>query len=168
LQSKLQITVGTPEENEQLMKALRFIAGLKHLSRCNGRLKGGNNSARPQFGSVSCSAERASRGHVHHCRDKLHAIAGIIIFTCEPQQNIIPNATCTGEGFTSFPRCYPTLMKVRETLTNSITSTDDEDVILGSRRGLMAFCRTSCGSLPTLPLLSMPIRHCLESMRAAD
>ena len=67
---------------------------------------------------------------LHYCRDKFHAIAGIIIFTCELQQNIIPIATRTSEGFTSFRRCYPTLMKVRETLTNSIMSTDDADVIL--------------------------------------
>jgi hypothetical protein len=62
--------------------------------------------------------------------DKLHAIAGMIIFTCERQQKIIPNGARTSEWFTFFPRCYPTLMKVRETLTNSITSTDDADVIL--------------------------------------
>ena len=29
LRNKLRITVGTSEENEHLMKALRFIAGLK-------------------------------------------------------------------------------------------------------------------------------------------
>jgi hypothetical protein len=51
------------------------------------------------------------------------------IFTCELHQKIIPNATRTSEGFTSFPRCYPTLMKVRETLINLIASTDDADVI---------------------------------------
>jgi hypothetical protein len=58
LRNKLRITVGTPEENEQLMKALRFIAGLKQtpqndLSRYNGRLKGGNNIQRlAQFGAL--------------------------------------------------------------------------------------------------------------------
>ena len=81
MRNKLRITVGTPEENEQLMKALRFIAGLKQtpqndLSRCNGRPKGGNSIQRlAQFGAVACSAERASRSHLHYCRDKLHAIA---------------------------------------------------------------------------------------------
>ena len=96
-----------------------------------------------------------------------------------------------------YPKCYahqrrihffsallPTLMKVRETLTNSITynrrcgchlgvSRDlrvsfwsynmsrlpfapstthlmPPGKVLNSRRRLMAFCRTSCGSLPTL------------------
>jgi hypothetical protein len=34
-------------------------------------------------------------------------------------KNNYPNTTRTSEGFTSFPHCYPTLMKVRETLTNS-------------------------------------------------
>jgi histidinol-phosphate/aromatic aminotransferase/cobyric acid decarboxylase-like protein len=29
LRNKLRITIGTPDENEQLAKALRFIAGLK-------------------------------------------------------------------------------------------------------------------------------------------
>lgn len=48
----------TPDENEQLMKAVRFIAGLKQtpqsdLSRSNVRLEGGNNmQGLAQFGAV--------------------------------------------------------------------------------------------------------------------
>jgi hypothetical protein len=86
--------------------------------RYNRRLNGGSNIQRPaQRGTVARSAERASRDDLHYCRDRLHAIAGIITFTRELQQNIFPNATRTSEEFTSFPRCYATLMKVRETLT---------------------------------------------------
>jgi hypothetical protein len=76
------------------------------------------NAAKSEVEPEVARESRASRDLFHHCRDRFHAIAGIITFTRKLQQNIIPNATRTGEGFTSFPRCYPTLMKVRETLTN--------------------------------------------------
>ena len=108
-------------------------------------------SGRPNRGTVARSAERGSRDHLHYCRDRLHAIAAIITFTSELQQNIIPNATRTSEGFTSFPRCYPTLMKVRETLTNLITSTDDADVILAYPRSLMVSGATTCPDFPFAP-----------------
>jgi hypothetical protein len=98
--------------------------------RYNGRLNGGNNIQRPaQCGTVAGSAERARRDHFHYCRDRLHAIAGIITFT---------RATTN-----HYPKCYAHQRRSHffsALLLNAdgssrdayylIASTDDADVIL--------------------------------------